>query len=132
MDPFTSSTAAGTSSGAKHRRRPPGSRNKEKVPARWAPDADGPLHLGAPMRGTANHAAPGTSSALTLWGPAPGGALNAPSPLVAAPAPRTPGSIDRVLREVDAALGPSPPLADGSGLQEVALPANGVVATPRR
>jgi hypothetical protein len=55
-----------------------------------------------------NCAAPGTSSALTLRGPAPGGALNVPSPLAAAPAPHAPGSIDRVLREVEAALGPSP------------------------
>jgi hypothetical protein len=115
MDPSASSAAAGTSSGAKRRGRPPGSRNKEKVPARWAPSVGGPLRLGALMRGTANRAAPGTSSALTLRGPAPGGALNAPSPLAAAPAPRASGSIDRVLREVEAALGPLPPLVDGPG-----------------
>jgi hypothetical protein len=42
------------------------------------------------------------------------------------------GSIDRVLREVEAALGPLPPLVDAPGPQEVAPPANGVVATPRR
>jgi hypothetical protein len=36
-----------------------------------------------------------------------------------------------VLREVEAALGPLPPLADAPGPQEVALPVNGVVATPR-
>jgi hypothetical protein len=35
-----------------------------------------------------------------------------------------------VLREVEAALGPLPPLADGPGPQEVAPPVNGVVATP--
>jgi hypothetical protein len=46
-------------------------------------------------------------------------------------APRIPGGIDWVLREVDAALGPLPPLLDGPGPQEVAPPANGVVATPR-
>jgi hypothetical protein len=44
-----------------------------------------------------NHAAPGASGALTLRGPAPGGALNALSPVAAAPAPYSPGSIDRVL-----------------------------------
>jgi hypothetical protein len=37
-----------------------------------------------------------------------------------------------VLREVEAALGPLPPLVDGPGPQEVASPANGVVATPLR
>jgi hypothetical protein len=37
-----------------------------------------------------------------------------------------------VLKEVEAALGPLPPLADAPGPQEVAPPANGVVATPRR
>jgi hypothetical protein len=37
-----------------------------------------------------------------------------------------------VLREVEAALGPLPPLVDGSGPQEVAPLANRVVATPRR
>jgi hypothetical protein len=37
-----------------------------------------------------------------------------------------------VLREVEAALGPLPPLADAPRPQEVAPPANGVVATPRR
>jgi hypothetical protein len=52
--------------------------------------------------------------------------MNLPSPLAAAPAPRAPGSIDRVLREVEAALGPLPPAADPP-----APPANGVVATPR-
>jgi hypothetical protein len=55
-----------------------------------------------------------------------------PSPMAAAPAPRAPGSIDRVLREVEAALAPLPPLADGPGPQEVAPPVTGVVATPRR
>jgi hypothetical protein len=69
---------------------------------------------------------------LTLRGPAPGGALNAPSPVVAAPAPCSLGSIDRVLREVEAALGPLPPVTDGPGPQEAAPPATGVVATPRR
>jgi hypothetical protein len=37
-----------------------------------------------------------------------------------------------VLREVEAALGPLPPLADAPGPQEVAPLVNGVVATPRR
>jgi hypothetical protein len=37
-----------------------------------------------------------------------------------------------VLREVEATLGPLLPLADASGPQEVAPPANGVVATPCR
>jgi hypothetical protein len=37
-----------------------------------------------------------------------------------------------VLREVEATLGPLSPLADAPGPQEVAPPANGVVATPRR
>jgi hypothetical protein len=51
--------------------------------------------------------------ALTLRGPTPGGALNAPSPLVAAMlAPRSAGSIDRALREAEATLGPLPSVAD--------------------
>jgi hypothetical protein len=74
---------------------PPGSRNKEKIPARWTSGAGGPLRLGAPMRGEANRATPGTSSALTLRGLAPGGAMNAPSPMAVAPAPHASGSIDR-------------------------------------
>jgi hypothetical protein len=37
-----------------------------------------------------------------------------------------------VLREVEAALGPLPPIVDTPGPQEVAPPASGVVATPRR
>jgi hypothetical protein len=68
---------------------------------------------------------------LTLWGPAPGGALNALSPMAAALAPRSPGSIDRVLREVEATLGPLPLATDGPGPQEAAPPVTGVVATPR-
>jgi hypothetical protein len=84
------------------------------------------------MQGMATPAALGTSSALTLRGPAPGGAPNAPSPVAAAPAPRTSGSIDWVIREVEATLGPLPPAADDPGPQEVAPPATGVVATPRR
>jgi hypothetical protein len=108
IDPSASSVTAGMSSGAKRRRRPLGSRNKEKVTARWMPGTDSPLHLGAPMRGGVNRAAPGTSSALTLRGPSPGGALNAPSPLAAAPAPHASRSIDRALREVEATLGPFP------------------------
>jgi hypothetical protein len=71
------------------------SRNRAKIPARWTPGAGGPLRIGAPRQDEANRAAPGTSNALTLWVPVPGGALNAPSPT--APAPRSPGSIDRVL-----------------------------------
>jgi hypothetical protein len=58
--------------------------------------------------------------------------LNAPSPVAAAPAPRSSGSIDRVLREVEATLGPLPPATNGPGSQEAAPPATGVVATPRR
>jgi hypothetical protein len=42
------------------------------------------------------------------------------------------GSIDRALREVEAALGPLPPAADDPGPHEVAPPATGVVVTPRR
>jgi hypothetical protein len=95
------------------------------------PDAGGPLRIGAPRQGEANHAAPGASDALTLRGPAPGGALHAPSPVAAVPAPRSPGSIDQVLREVEAALGPLPLAADGLGPQEAAPPVTGVVATPR-
>jgi hypothetical protein len=87
MDPFASSTAAESSSGVKRRGRPPGSRNKAKILARWTPGADGPLCLGAPRLGEANHAAPGTSGPLTLRGLARGGALNAPSPASAAPTP---------------------------------------------
>jgi hypothetical protein len=133
MDPSASSAATrSVSSGAKRRGRPSGSRNKPKVPALWTPRAGGPLRIGAPPHGTANHAAPGTSIALTLWGPAPGGDLNASSPAVATRAPRPAGSIDRALREVEAALGPLPPVADVPGPQEVAPPATGVVATPRR
>jgi hypothetical protein len=37
-----------------------------------------------------------------------------------------------VLRKVEAALGPLPPLADAPGPQEMAPPVNGMVATPRR
>jgi hypothetical protein len=131
MDPSASSAAVGSGSGKKRRGCPSGSRNKAKVPARWTPGAGGPLRIGAPMQGVADRAAPGTSSALTLQGPAPGGALNALSPTAAAPAPRTPGSIDRVLREVEAALGPLPLAADDPAPQEVAPPASRVVATPR-
>jgi hypothetical protein len=46
--------------------------------------------------------------------------------------PRPVGSIDRALREVEAALGPLPLVADAPGPQEVAPPATGVVATPHR
>jgi hypothetical protein len=77
------------------------------------PGAGGPLRIGASRKGEANCAAPGTSGALTLRGPAPRGALNSPSPSAVAPAPRAPRSIDRVLREVGAALGPSSPAVDG-------------------
>jgi hypothetical protein len=51
--------------------------------------------------------------------------------LAAALAPRASGSIDRVLREVEATLGPLPPLVDAPGPQEVAPLVNRVVATPR-
>jgi hypothetical protein len=93
---------------------------------------EAPLRIGVPGQDEANRAAPGASSALTLRGPAPGGALNAPSPVAAAAAPRSLGSIDRVLLEVEATLGPLPPAADGPGPQEAAPPAIGVVVTPRR
>jgi hypothetical protein len=74
-----------------------------------------PAHWGAAV-GRCNHAAPGTSIALTLRGPTLGGALNAPSPVATTTqAPRPAGSIDRALREVEAALGPLPPVADASG-----------------
>jgi hypothetical protein len=133
MDPSASSAAAGSSSGVKRRGRPPGNRNKAKIPARWTPGAGGPLRIRAPRQDEANCAAPGASSTLTLRGPAlGGGTLNASSPVVAAPAPYTSGSIDRVLREVEAALGPLPPAADGPGPQEAAPPATVVVATPCR
>jgi hypothetical protein len=115
----------------KRRGRPLGSKNKAKVPARWTPGAGGPLRIGALRQGEVNRAASGASGALTLRGPAPGGALQAPSSVAAASAPRSPGSIYRVLREVEAALGPLPPAADGPGPQEAAPPAIGVVATPR-
>jgi hypothetical protein len=126
MDPSASSAAAGSGLGTKCRGHPPGSRNKVKVPAR------GPLRIGAQTQGVANRATPGTSSALTLRGPVPGGALNAPSPVVVVLVSRAPGGIDRVLREVEAALGPLPPAADNQGPQEAAPPETGVVATPRR
>jgi hypothetical protein len=83
-----------------------GSGKKAKVPAQWTPSAGGPLRIGAPRQGEASRAAAGTFGALTLRGPARGGALNLPSPLAAAPAPRASGSIDRALREAEAALGP--------------------------
>jgi hypothetical protein len=58
--------------------------------------------------------------------------LNAPSSVAPAPDPYPAGSIDRALREVEAALGPLPPAADDPGPQEVASPTTGVVATPCR
>jgi hypothetical protein len=79
------------------------------------PDTGGPLCIGALMQGVANRVAPGTSIALTLRGPAPRGALNALSPVVAALAPHPVGSIDRALWEVEAALGPLPPATDDTG-----------------
>jgi hypothetical protein len=51
--------------------------------------------------------------------------------VAAALAPRASGSIDRVIREVEATLGPLLPAADNPGPQEAAPPAIGVVATPR-
>jgi hypothetical protein len=134
MDPSASSTATGSAtSGVKRRGRPLGNRNKPKVPARWAPGVGGPLHIRAPPHSAANRAAPVTSIALTLWGPAPGDALNTPSPVAAATlSPRPTGSINRALREVEATLGPLPPPVDDPGPQEVAPPATRVVATPRR
>jgi hypothetical protein len=108
MDPSNSATAAGSSSRAKCRGRLPGSRNKAKVPAWWTPGASSPLRISAPRQGEASHTVSRTSGALTLRGPARGGALNLPSLLAAVPAPRASGSIDRALREVEAALGPLP------------------------
>jgi hypothetical protein len=105
MDPSNSAAAAGSSSGAKHRGHPLGSGNKAKVPAQWMPSAGGPLRIGAPRQGEASRAASGTSGALTLRGPARGGALNLPSPLATVPAPRASESVDRALREVEATLG---------------------------
>jgi hypothetical protein len=64
----------------------------------------------ASMQGMVNRATPGTSSALTLQGRVPRGALNAPSPVVAMLAPCSTGSIDQVLQEVEATLGLLPPL----------------------
>jgi hypothetical protein len=52
--------------------------------------------------------------------------------VAAVQAPRPAGSIDRALREVEAALGPLPRAADDPGPQEVAPPATEVVATPHR
>jgi hypothetical protein len=66
MDPSASSAAAESSSGAKRRGRPPGSKNKAKILDRWTPGAGGPLRISAPRQGEANHAAPGASGALTL------------------------------------------------------------------
>jgi hypothetical protein len=117
----------------KRRERPISSQNRPKVPAIGAPRARGPLRIGAPAWGTKNRAILGTSRALTLWGPAPGGALVAPSPLVAAMlAPRSTGSIDRALQEAGAIPGPLPLVADASVPPEVAPFVTGVVVTPRR
>jgi hypothetical protein len=52
--------------------------------------------------------------------------------VAAAPAPYALGSIDRVLWEVEAALGPLLPAVDDPGPQEAAPPVTRVVATPRR
>jgi hypothetical protein len=70
MDPSASLAAAGPSSGAKRRGRPTGSGNKVKIPDRWMADTGSPLRIGAPRQDEANRAAPGTSGALTLRGPA--------------------------------------------------------------
>jgi hypothetical protein len=82
-----------------------------------------PLRIGALRQDEANRATPGTSNALTLRGPAPGGALDAPSPMAVASAPRSPGSIARALREVEVTLGPLPLAAEAPGPQEAAPPA---------
>jgi hypothetical protein len=108
MDPSASIAAAGASSGTKHRGRPQGSGNKVKILARWMPSTGGPLCIGTPRQNEANCAASGTFGALTLRGPALEGALNSPLPLAMTPTPRAPGSIDWVLREVEATLGPLP------------------------
>jgi hypothetical protein len=61
------------------------------------------------------------------------GALATLSPLVAAmPAPRSAGSIVRMLREAEAILGPIPRAADALVPPEVAPFVTGVVTTPRR
>jgi hypothetical protein len=86
-----------------------------KIPARWTPGAGGPLRIGASRQDETNRAAPGTSNVLTLWGPAPRGALDAPSSMAPAPAPRSPGSIDRALWEFEDTLGPLPPAVDAPG-----------------
>jgi hypothetical protein len=52
--------------------------------------------------------------------------------MAVAPAPHASGSIDRVLREVEAMLSPLLPATDDPGPQEASPPATGVVATPRR
>jgi hypothetical protein len=110
-----------------------GSRDKPKVPAVEVPRARGPLRIGAPVLGIENHAALRASSALILQDPAPGGALAALSPLVAAMlAPPYAGSIDRALREAEAILGPFPPATEAPVPPEVAPFMTGMVATPRR
>jgi hypothetical protein len=47
-------------------------------------------------------------------------------------APRSAGSIDRALREVETTIGPLSPVVDAPVPQKVAPFATGVVATPRR
>jgi hypothetical protein len=134
MDPSSSSAVAGsTSTGNKHRGHPLGSKNKPKLPAIGAPGAGGPLCIGMSVQGRENCAAPRASPALILQDLAPGGALAAPSPLVAAmSAPYSAGSIDRVLWEAAAILGPLPPAAEAAVPPEVAPFVTGLVATPRR
>jgi hypothetical protein len=108
---------------------PPGQQEQAKSPRLWAPGAGGPLCIEAPTQGAENSVAPRTSMALTLWGPAPGGALNTPWPWWRRcwlPAPRG-ASTGRFGAE--AALVPLPPVADALVPQEVAPFMTEVVAT---
>jgi hypothetical protein len=65
-------------------RMPPGQLEQNKSSCHvWTSGAGGPLRIGARTQGAANRVAPGTFSVVTLRGPAPGGALNAPSLMAA-------------------------------------------------
>jgi hypothetical protein len=65
-------------------RAPPGQPEQDEGSRPVDAQSQRPLRIGAPTPGAVNHAAPGTSIALTLRGPAPGGSLNAPSLVAAA------------------------------------------------
>jgi hypothetical protein len=80
-------------------RTPPGQLEQNKSSRHvWTSGARGPLRIGAPTRGAANRVALGTSSAVTLRGPAPGGALNAPSPVAVAVLALAPCPVIRLQR----------------------------------